>query len=72
MLPSKDMQVSAGLGVGRNLAGEDDVVDRNFTSVELNGGFSHFIENLHGQRARECKGDCNGKKEWSRSVHVKR
>ena len=41
---------------------EDFVVHRNLASPQLNGGFSHFPDSLHRQRACECKGDCNGKK----------
>lgn len=41
---------------------EDFVVHRNLASPQLNGGFSHFPDSLHRQRACECKGDCDGKK----------
>jgi hypothetical protein len=51
------MQVGVRLGVGGDLAMEDLVVHRNFTSVRLSGDFPHFLENLHRQRARECKGE---------------
>ena len=56
------MQVVARLGVGGNLTVESLVVHRGSTSAELNGDFPHFIHSLHGQRARECKGDCNKKR----------
>ena len=72
VLPSKNMQVGVRLRVGGNLAMEDLVVDRNFTGAELDGDFPHFLDSLHRQRARECKGDWNGKKKRSRSVHASR
>ena len=50
---------------------EDFVVHRNLASPQLNGGFSHFPDSLHRQRACECKGDCDGKKVALISLRVK-
>jgi len=61
VLPSKNMQVVARLGVNNNLAVKDLVVHRKFTGAGLNGSFPHFLDNLHRQRARECKGDYSKK-----------
>ena len=54
----------------RGLAAEDLVVHENFASVQLDGNFPRFLDILHRQRVRKCKGDCD--KRWSRSVHVPR
>jgi hypothetical protein len=57
VLPSKNMQVGVRFGVGGSLAVEDLVVHGEFASAEVNDDFPHFLESLHRQRARECKGE---------------
>ena len=59
VLPSKNIQADARINLGDGLAVEDRV---DFSSAILWGNFPHFIPNLHGQGARERKGDCNRKK----------
>ena len=61
VLASKNAQVDVRLDVGDSLTVEDLVVHGKFTSAELYGDLPHFLDSLHGQRARECKGDCNKK-----------
>ena len=46
------------------------MVHENFASVQIDGNFPRFLDILHRQRVRKCKGDCD--KRWSGSVHVPR
>jgi hypothetical protein len=57
VLSGKNMQVGIRLGVGGSFATEDVVVHENLASARLNGSFPQFVHHLHGQRARECKGE---------------
>jgi len=61
VLPSKKIQAGARANFGDGLAVEDRVVCRDFKNARLCGSFPHFLHNLHGQGARERKGDCNKK-----------
>lgn len=76
VLPSKDMQVDARIGVGGDFAVEDLVVHRNFTNAEFNDTFFRFSNNAHGQRACECSREESEKREEddeeSRPLHVER
>jgi len=70
MLPSKNLQVDAGLDIG-DLTVEDLVVHRSHTRAELYDSLLHFVAGTHRQGAGECKGDCNEKSD-PRLVYVKR
>jgi len=73
VLPSKDWQVDARLGVGSDFAVEDLVVHRNITNAELNGRFPRFLNGLHGQGTCECDREESDKEdEKSKALHAGR
>lgn len=76
MLPSKNGQVGARLGVCVNLATEEFALRRNFTNVEFNDEFSCFLNGPHWQRACECDREESEEGEESddegRALHVER